>query len=337
MSVSQILKENPSSVYDINCFGQNSVHIAIGVGNLKVLQMILRYADVLSLNTQDYARFQGHYPIEYAVMSHLHSGYHDTDDIECNGCNILDALLQSDCALYPAIFLSTFFGCTRERVDTADCAVRKFIFYLKQRRQRLRDYAKIHLPPAQAAELGLDGGNVLDETAGDVQRALEERSVSFPISLRVHDSETDSRPNRHFRGIHSYISDSATASYVWELGFRHLGVDLALGVYELWDSLLRSRVNNLEGRSKVISHVYWLLDKGFDLGKPLRCPVYDPISLLGQHHICCLLFWHGLMYGEKTVKKLAFTYGAKSLMQQHPLACLTTVDALVHWTDLARC
>ncbi|KAF5528160.1 hypothetical protein CGCA056_v001554 [Colletotrichum aenigma] len=92
MSVSQILKENPSSVYDINCFGQNSVHIAIGVGNLKVLQMILRYADVLSLNTQDYARFQGHYPIEYAVMSHLHSGYHDTDDIECNGCNILDAL-----------------------------------------------------------------------------------------------------------------------------------------------------------------------------------------------------------------------------------------------------
>ncbi|KAF4915201.1 hypothetical protein CGCVW01_v010389 [Colletotrichum viniferum] len=197
-SVAQILKDNPSSVSDTNCFGQNSVHIAVGVGNLEIVHLILSHADALSLNSQDYARHRGLYPIEYAIMSHLHNVDHDTDGIECNGCHILDALLQSDCALYPAIFRSTFFGCTREH--------------------RLSEYAKIYLPPTQAAELDLYGENVLDETAGDVQTALEERSISVPISLRVYDSETDSRPNSHFRSLHSYLSDGATAS---ALGLRH--------------------------------------------------------------------------------------------------------------------
>ncbi|KAF4852442.1 hypothetical protein CGCSCA4_v002683 [Colletotrichum siamense] len=94
MSVSQILKDNPSSVSEVNCFGQNSVHIAVGVGNLKVLQIILRYADALSLNAQDYASGRGRYAIEYAAISQFHSGCHDTEDVQCNCCDILDALLQ---------------------------------------------------------------------------------------------------------------------------------------------------------------------------------------------------------------------------------------------------
>ncbi|KAF3808470.1 hypothetical protein GCG54_00006330 [Colletotrichum gloeosporioides] len=183
--VSQILKDNPSSVSEVNCYGQNSVHIAVGVGNLKVLQMILRYADALSLNAQDYAKGRGRYAVEYAAISQFHIGYRDTDNVECNCCDILDALLQADCALYPSFFLSIFFGCTRsEEGGTADCALRKVMLCLKERRQRLGEYAKKHLAPTQAVAFGIYGTSVLDEAAGDVQTALEERSISIPTSLR---------------------------------------------------------------------------------------------------------------------------------------------------------
>ncbi|KAF4906544.1 hypothetical protein CGCF415_v007956 [Colletotrichum fructicola] len=55
-----------------------------------------------------------------------------------------------------------------------------------------------------------------DEAAGDVQTALKERFISVPLSLRVFEADNED-----------------TASYVWGLGFRDLGVDLATGFYEL--------------------------------------------------------------------------------------------------------
>ncbi|KAF4824958.1 hypothetical protein CGCSCA5_v000828 [Colletotrichum siamense] len=261
-NVSQILRGNPYSASEQNCFGQNSVHVAVIVGDLKVLQAILLHADASSLNTPDYAKLRGRYPIEYAVMPQFHSGCHNADDVECNGCNILDALLQSDCALYPSFFLSIFFGCTRSNGGTADCALRKVMLCLKERRQRLGEYAKKHLPPTQAAELGLYGTNVLDEAAGDVQTALKERFISVPLSLRVFEAD-----------------NGDTASYVWGFGFRDLGVDLATGFYELWDFVLNHEtIQNDWRRFKVISHVCWLLRQGADLGKPLSCPLPDYIN-----------------------------------------------------------
>ncbi|KAL3292572.1 hypothetical protein RB213_014221 [Colletotrichum asianum] len=183
-TVSQILESNPSSVSDKNCFGQNSVHVAVIVGDLKVLKTILIYADALPLNTQDYAKFRGRYPIEYSVMPHLHGACHDGDGIGCDGCDILDALLQSDCALYPSFFLAIFFGCTRNYGGTTECALKKVMLHLKERRQRLSEYAKKHLLPTQAAELGLYGTKMLDEAAGAVQTALQERHIFLPFSLR---------------------------------------------------------------------------------------------------------------------------------------------------------
>ncbi|KAF0317341.1 hypothetical protein GQ607_015388 [Colletotrichum asianum] len=174
--------------------------------------------DALPLNTQDYAKFRGRYPIEYSVMPHLHGACHDGDGIGCDGCDILDALLQSDCALYPSFFLAIFFGCTRNYGGKTECALKKVMLHLKERRQRLAEYAKKHLLPTQAAELGLYGTKMLDEAAGAVQTALQERHIFLPFSLRVFDADSE-----------------GTASYVWELGFRDLGVDLATGFYELWD------------------------------------------------------------------------------------------------------
>ncbi|KAF4491021.1 hypothetical protein CGGC5_v001656 [Colletotrichum fructicola Nara gc5] len=188
-NVSQILRGNPYSASEQNCFGQNSVHVAVIVGDLKVLQAILLRADASPLNTPDYAKLRDRYPIEYAVMPQFHSGCHNADDVERNGCDILDALFQSDCALYPSFFLSIFFGCTRSNGGTADCALRKVMLCLKERRQRPGEYAKKHLPPTQAAELGLYGTNVLDEAAGDVQTALKERFISVPLSLRVFEAD----------------------------------------------------------------------------------------------------------------------------------------------------
>ncbi|KAH0427776.1 hypothetical protein CcaCcLH18_09482 [Colletotrichum camelliae] len=223
---------------------------------------------------RDYAKFRGRYPIDYAVMPHLHGACHIEDDIECSGCDILGALLESDCALYPSFFLGIFFGCTRNYGGTADCALKKVILFLKERRQRLTEYAKKHLPPTQAAELGLYGTNVLDEAAGAVQTALQERSIFIPLSLRVYDADSESWQDWNFKSLHSYLSDRGTAAYVWELGFRDLGVDLATGFYELWDFILDDdTTQNDWRRSKIISHVYWLLERGADLGKPLPCPI----------------------------------------------------------------
>ncbi|KAF5514512.1 hypothetical protein CGCF413_v001609 [Colletotrichum fructicola] len=65
-NVSQILRGNPYSASEQNCFGQNSVHVAVIVGDLKVLQAILLHADASPLNTPDYAKLRDRYPIEYA-------------------------------------------------------------------------------------------------------------------------------------------------------------------------------------------------------------------------------------------------------------------------------
>ncbi|KAK2759261.1 hypothetical protein CKAH01_16677 [Colletotrichum kahawae] len=275
--ISQILNNNPSSVSDINCFGHNSVHIAVIVGNLKVLQMIMLHADTLALNAQNYTTFTdnyyaGRFPIEYAVEPQLHSTCHVVAETECNGCQILDALLQAECALYETFFVAAFSKwLVKKNHGTSECAMKKIIVRLKERRQRLQEYARKYLAPTRATELGLYGSDLLDAASEQVQTALQERSILVPISLRVYDAENEIVENRSSRSIHCYFSDDTPASYAWKLGFRDLGVDSAYGFHELLSTILFGTEHDQWQRNKVISHAYWLIEKGVEVGKLVPC------------------------------------------------------------------
>lgn len=260
--VLEILKKDTSSIRSTNCFGQTSVHIVVGAANLEILQIILLHADALLLNKVDCTEPRGYRPIEYSVQSKLHEQCCTSASLECNGCNVLEALLSSGCAMLPSFLSTVFSRRTRDNGGTAMHLQKRVILRLGERRRRLAECAMKHFSPAKNKQLGLYLPKILNEAAGHVQTALNEHSISIPISLKVYDCDSDNGEDWNFRPLHSYIAN--------EQGFRDLGLDSAFGFDELWNCVLNGFViQDAWHRSQLVYHVLWLVDGGAQLGKPL--------------------------------------------------------------------
>ncbi|KAK1952064.1 hypothetical protein LY78DRAFT_594435 [Colletotrichum sublineola] len=98
MAVSQTLESYPYTSKEANSLGQTPCHVAVAVGNLRILELVLLYTSRDVLNTPDNS---GHYPIDYALSRYNHQYCHKSQDPSaCKGCKVLEMVLNSNCALY---------------------------------------------------------------------------------------------------------------------------------------------------------------------------------------------------------------------------------------------
>ncbi|OLN91704.1 hypothetical protein CCHL11_06627 [Colletotrichum chlorophyti] len=273
--VKHVLKANPSFVGDVNYFGQSAIHIAVAVGNLRIVKIVLLYAEAEVLNLVDGSGPFGRYAIDYATEAQLHQGCIEENDTNCSGCKVLEELLQSQCSLYPSLLRSIFSTLTLAgRSEEASEAVKKtIILALKGRRGKLKDLAVRNLTPAEVRAFGLTESSVLDEAAGDVHKALESCSVLVPTPLRVLESVDGDAEDTDFQSLYTFVSEKSIASFAWA-----------------W--VQRSRRRELSRTTTVtyelISYIKWLISRGAKFGEPLQknfmLGKVDTAELTVAHH-----------------------------------------------------
>ncbi|KAK1564255.1 uncharacterized protein LY79DRAFT_484003, partial [Colletotrichum navitas] len=97
-AVSQNLETYPYTSKEVNSLGQTPCHIAVAVGNLRILKLVLYTNSSDALNARDNS---GHYPVDYAIASHAHQVCAKSQESSvCNGCKVLEMVLNANCALY---------------------------------------------------------------------------------------------------------------------------------------------------------------------------------------------------------------------------------------------
>ncbi|KAK2038409.1 hypothetical protein LZ31DRAFT_448633, partial [Colletotrichum somersetense] len=99
IAMARTLQSYQYTLKEVNSLGQTTCHIAVVVGNLRILQLVLLYTNPNFLNKPDN---WGYFPVDYALSIRCHQDCQKSQDSSvCNGCKVLEMVLNSDCALYP--------------------------------------------------------------------------------------------------------------------------------------------------------------------------------------------------------------------------------------------
>ncbi|KAK1983654.1 hypothetical protein LZ30DRAFT_473910 [Colletotrichum cereale] len=217
MAVSQTLKTYPYASNEANSLGQTPCHIAVAVGNLRILETVLLYTSPDVLNTPDNS---GDYPVDYALADSIHEVClkSQTSTI-CNGCKILEMVLDLNCALYPRTLHYALCAQSLAR------STRKIIIrYLRPRRKAFETLALSFLSPTEASSLGIHPSRVLDKNAEQVQRHLDARSCPIPNHLRIYGSDTHESFREFFSPVYDMIYEKDVAAFAWSQGFKDIDI-----------------------------------------------------------------------------------------------------------------
>ncbi|KAF3809774.1 hypothetical protein GCG54_00005317 [Colletotrichum gloeosporioides] len=265
-SVSHFLNTSPLSIFETNYCGQTPVHIAVLAGNSSILKLVLSCSNEKLLNTMDSCK---HYPIDYLTLTQFHKPCHAQRMSDCEGCIMLEALLNAGSGLFQRT-LQIGFGLEHankcnQRPNLSFAAREILLRHLKERRTRLQDLATKRLPKEQRRDLISPANCVLDRNAPRVQKLLEDQHSYIPSDLKVFNGHEDAEPSDSPRTIYAYISDQPTAKLAWGLGFQDIGIDSMDGLYHALRAILNSSELHQQVVQTHIDYISWLVHRGLDL------------------------------------------------------------------------
>lgn len=273
-TVSHLLNNNPLSIFETNYCGQTPVHIAVLAGNASVLKLILPFSNEKLLNTRD---AYSCYPIDYMTIRQLHKACHTQRVSNCEGCMMLEALLNAGSGIFPHT-LQLGLGGDDEVIQNLSLAVREILLqHLKERRTRLQDLAKKQLSKEQRRDLAFPVNCVLDRSSRRVQELLGDQSSHIPSYLKVYNEDEDTELLGSPATIYGYICDQATAKLAWRLGFWDIETDAVDGLYQALRGVLTTNKLHEQTVQTFIGYISWLIDHGLDLQLPI------PATLLPEH------------------------------------------------------
>ncbi|KAK2025518.1 hypothetical protein LX32DRAFT_567856 [Colletotrichum zoysiae] len=210
MAVAQTLESYQYTFNEVNSLGQTPCHVAIAVGNLRILQLVLLYTDPDVLNTPDN---RGYYPVDYALSTCVHQGCQESQDSSvCNGCKVLEMVLNSDCALYPYTLHHAL--CDQ---NLAKSTRKMFIGHLRLRRKAFEALALTILSNNEASNLGIHPSRVLDKNAVQLQRHLDDHCFLTPSHLRVYPK---GQKRKSDFSVYTWIYEKDVAVFAWSQGFK---------------------------------------------------------------------------------------------------------------------
>lgn len=311
-TVSRQLNNNPLSILETNFCGQTPVHLAVLVGNALVLKVVLSFSNEKLLNTRD---AYSYYPIDYVTLRQLHKACRTRRASDCEGCMMLEALLNAGSVLFPHA-LQLGLGWENDATRNSSFAVREILLrHLKDRRMRLQDLAQRRLSKKQRRDLISLADCVLDRYATRAQNLLEDQSIHIPSYLKVHDEHEDPRRSGPSGTIYAYICDQTTAKLSWKLGFRDIGTDCMDGLTQVLRGALSASGTRDETVQTLSDYISWLVDRGLDLQLPIPATLLPEdkqkrldLRTTGAHYVMKLLgtriaFRHNAMF--KLPKKLS--------------------------------
>jgi hypothetical protein len=233
----------------MNYCGQSPVHLAIETQNLAVISVILDYTDAEALHTIDN---RGRYSIDYATRPGNHT---KGAQVDCGGCKVLELLLQSDTALFPA---SLLLGLKPSRNCIQGHKI--LIKGLAERREKLKQLAYQTLSPAERQGLQVHPARILDQNATRVRHQLEARGCPIPMSLKGYAENTGS--SRVQKLIYSHICSGEVAEYAHQLGFHYSDNELADFVSILATRMSSNSVHEYRyiNNPFSFSYFFWMID-----------------------------------------------------------------------------
>ncbi|KAF0324191.1 hypothetical protein GQ607_008621 [Colletotrichum asianum] len=235
--VSHLLNTSPLSVHETNYCGQTPVHIAVLAGNASILKLVLSFSNEKLLHMAD---SYDHYPIEYVTPRQMHKACHSQRVSICEGCMMLEALLNAGSVLFTHA-LQLGLGGEDEVSQNLSFPVREILLrHLKERRMRLQDLAIKQLTKGKRRGLISPANYVLDRNATRLQKLLEDQSTHIPWHLKVYNRHENTEISDSPGTIYGYICDRTTAKLAWKLGFRDVGIDFMDGLNQVLRGVLTS-------------------------------------------------------------------------------------------------
>ncbi|KAF4334081.1 hypothetical protein FBEOM_12092 [Fusarium beomiforme] len=234
---------------DVNYCGQSPVHVAVLVGNLRLISLVIQDINPDTLNTKDSRQ---RHPIDYAV-SHLRGRYKKDDQQPCVSCSMVELLLESKAVLYEeALKEGLISPCQRTRTA--------ILQHLAQRRKELEQLAISSLSAADLQRLDLCKGWILDRNAHEVQNCLADRSWDVPKHLTAHSDSCRTESLCSAKSVYTYILDKETAVYALALGFNR-----ETAFIDVFRRIVRAIIRR-GGLSRLSSrYIDWILEDGYDL------------------------------------------------------------------------
>ncbi|KAH7216090.1 hypothetical protein DER44DRAFT_170006 [Fusarium oxysporum] len=277
----QLLERCPSYINETNYCGQSPVHLAIETQNIAVISVVLHYADAKALRARDN---RGYYPIDYVTKRKWKRTKEPQAD--CEGCKVLEMLLQLDTALFPT---SLRVSLRSLRYGSHDCirGRKTIIKGLAVRREKLKEVSYRKLSPAERKGLEIYQTRILDQNAARVQHQLEAQGCHIPTYLSVY--EEDIGLSYNHESIYSLLSNGEVAEYAYQLGFYYSDNEFADFICTLANTFPPPYFRLLNPFSS--SYLCWMIDHGASISSriPSRQLPSPEIEATAAHYFMASL------------------------------------------------
>jgi len=184
----------------------------------------------------------------YFSSLHCREGI-NSPDRACRRCKCAECaviLLQADCAIPIPAKLTALFVQASKR-----CKLR-YIRYMKDRRDRLKQLALDKLPTREIAPLNLVSGRVLDSLAARVTRLLQDHGVRIPDSLLVERERPQWQLLRP-TSVYWDVKLPHDADLFFKFGFHDT---------ESWISVDRPEPDDIGTPTPTLEYLHWLATHG---------------------------------------------------------------------------
>lgn len=204
----------------------------------------------------------GYTPLHYAALN-------CTEPCESS----VVAILKADCRLpnkYPGVFLCLCRTCRGE-----------ILRHIKNRRERLKRYALVRLPSAEAAALGLYNAAVLDSKASLVIQALERRGFDIPSPLRLDTCLIPDHQFDQYQSVSMFHQSPLNSPFgnleaIFRFGFRDFDLPLETSALLSWFKSSEHIDLRYHDDWKINNHraCNWLIQHGANLWDPIPRDIY---------------------------------------------------------------
>jgi hypothetical protein len=207
--VKLLVANHPSTLSERNIFGHTPLHLA--ANKPSILRVLVEAADTALINQTDESDYSA---LEFAVsLSGLSCEEHMWKCRRCRCAECAVILLKADCAIPVSSHLQIVLSNASER-----CKLR-YVRYMKERRDRLKQLALNNLSRTDIESLGLESEHVLDSNAPEVTRLLKESDICVPAALVISRYKWCSDPF----SVYKELSSTDDADMFFRVGFRNTG------------------------------------------------------------------------------------------------------------------
>lgn len=233
--------------------GQTPFHLA--AENPRYLELLIRHSESSTLiNLPDY---RGRTPLAYAVECSSSCCRNRARRRKCSRCKCADCaliLLKADCSVPYSTFLDDI---TLSR--SSERCRRRYIAYLANRRERLKQLALQLLTDSEAQRLGLRDARMLDFHAEETVKLIQQQGVRIPDALAITVGDEE-----EYCPIYYRASELHHADLLFRSGFRDVDIGHDL------------KTTPLARGSNDPRYCQWLVEHGAD---PFRQLPGTPASL----------------------------------------------------------